>query len=42
MDPPQTRREKKKDSKQKKYGHNNLGSQKHVRQLETLKEKKSK
>lgn len=40
MDNPQTRREKKKDKKEKKYGHNNLGSQKHVRATEAIKEKK--
>jgi len=39
MDGPNTRRETKKDPKQKKIGHNTLGSQKHIRAVETLKEK---
>jgi hypothetical protein len=39
MDPPKTRRESKKDPKQKGK---QVFSQKHVRQVELLKEKKSK
>jgi hypothetical protein len=42
MDQPKTRRESKKDPKEKKHGHNNLGSQKHVRAVEALKEMKLK
>ena len=42
MDDPKSRRETKKDSKEKKTGHNNLGSQKHVRAVEAIKEKKTK
>lgn len=40
MDPPQTRREKKKDQKAKGQGKNGKYSQKHVREVEKLKENK--
>lgn len=39
MDPPQTRRELKKDQKEKGRGKDGKYTQKHVRQLELLKEK---
>lgn len=42
MDPPQTRREKKKDQKEKGQGKNGKYSNKHIREVEKLKEKKSK
>ena len=42
MDPPQTRREKKKDQHEKAVGKNGGYSSKHVRLAEMLKEKKSK
>jgi hypothetical protein len=42
MDPPQTRREKKKDQHEKATGKNGGYSSKHVRLSETLKEKRSK
>lgn len=41
MDPPQTRRESKKDPKVKAQG-KTIYTSKHVRQLEALKEKKRK
>jgi hypothetical protein len=40
MDPPKTRQEKKKDQKQKGGQDHRLGSSKHIRALEALKEKK--
>jgi hypothetical protein len=40
MDPPQTRREKKKDQKEKGQGKDGKYSQKHIRTMETLKEKR--
>ena len=40
MDPPKTRKETKKDQKQKGQGKDGKYSQKHVRQTEALKEKK--
>lgn len=40
MDPPATRREKKKDQKEKGQGKDGKYSQKHIRQLEALKLKK--
>jgi len=39
MDPPRTRRESKKDQKQKGQGQNGKYSQKHIRATEELKEK---
>lgn len=42
MDPPQTRREKKKDQKEKGQGKNGKYSNKHIREVEKLKEKKGK
>ena len=42
MDPPQTRREKKKDQHEKAVGKNGGYSSRHVRLAEMLKEKKSK
>ena len=39
MDPPKTRRESKKDQKEKGQGKNGKYSQKHVREVEKLKEK---
>ena len=39
MDPPNTRREKKKDQKEKGQGKDGKYSQKHVRAIEALKEK---
>lgn len=41
MDPPKTRKEKKKDQKEKGQGKDGKYSQKHVRQVEALKEKRS-
>jgi hypothetical protein len=41
MDPPQTRRESKKDPKVKAQG-KTIYTAKHIRQLEALKEKKAK
>jgi len=40
MDNPQTRREKKKDQKEKGQGKNGKYSTKHIRQTEKLKERK--
>lgn len=40
MDPPQTRREKKKDQREKGGGKDGKYSQKHVRAIESLKEKR--
>lgn len=40
MDPPQTRREKKKDQREKGQGKNGKYSNKHIREVEKLKEKK--
>ena len=40
MDPPQTRREKKKDQREKGQGKNGKYSAKHVREVEKLKEKR--
>jgi len=40
MEPPQTRREKKKHPKEKGEGKNGKYSSKHIRQVEKLKEKK--
>lgn len=40
MDPPSTRREKKKDQREKGHGKDGKYSQKHVRHMEALKEKK--
>jgi hypothetical protein len=40
MDPPKTRRETKKDQKEKGNGKDGKYSQKHIRQLEALKSKK--
>lgn len=37
MDPPQTRREKKKDQREKGQGKNGKYSSKHIRQVEALK-----
>jgi hypothetical protein len=42
MDPPQTRREKKKDQQEKGAGKNGGYSSKHVRLTEMAKEKRSK
>lgn len=42
MDPPQTRREKKKDQKEKGGGKDGKYSQKHIRAAEALLEKKNK
>ncbi len=42
MDPPQTRREKKKDQREKAEGKNGGYSSKHVRISETKKEKHAK
>jgi hypothetical protein len=39
MDPPKTRKESKKDQKEKGRGKNGSYSQKHIRQREALKEK---
>lgn len=39
MDPPKTRKESKKDQKQKGQGKDGKYSQKHVRAIEALKEK---
>ena len=39
MDPPKTRRETKKDQKEKGNGKDGKYSQKHIRQIEALKEK---
>jgi hypothetical protein len=39
MDPPKTRREKKKDQREKGAGKDGKYSSKHVRQMEALKEK---
>ncbi len=40
MDPPKTRKESKKDQKQKGQGKDGKYSQKHVRAIEALKEKR--
>lgn len=40
MDAPQTRREKKKDQKEKGQGKNGKYSTKHIREVEKLKEKR--
>lgn len=40
MDPPKTRRESKKDQREKGAGVNGKYSSKHVRQMDVLKEKK--
>lgn len=40
MDPPKTRRESKKDQKEKGYGKDGKYSQKHVRTVQELKDKK--
>jgi hypothetical protein len=40
MDSPSTRREKKKDQKEKGQGKDGKFSQKHVRQMEAIREKK--
>jgi hypothetical protein len=42
MDGPKTRRETKKDQKEKGQGKNGKYSNKHIRQVETLKEKQKK
>jgi hypothetical protein len=42
MDPPKTRRETKKDQKEKGQGKNGKYSTKHIRQVEALKEKRKK
>lgn len=42
MDNPKTRQEKKKDQKEKGQGKDGKYSQKHIRQMEALKEKRSK
>jgi hypothetical protein len=42
MDPPKTRKEKKKDQREKGQGKNGGLSQKHIRLSESLQEKKSK
>lgn len=40
MDPPKTRKESKKDQKQKGQGKDGKYSQKHIRAVEALKEKR--
>lgn len=40
MDPPRTRKETKKDQKEKSQGKDGKYSQKHVRAIEALKEKR--
>ena len=40
MDPPKTRRETKKDQKQKGQGKDGKYSQKHIRTIESLKDKR--
>ncbi len=40
MDPPKTRRETKKDQREKGNGKDGKYSQKHIRQMEALKSKK--
>jgi hypothetical protein len=42
MDPPQTRREKKKDQREKGGGKDGKYSQKHIRKVEELKSKSKK
>lgn len=42
MDPPKTRQEKKKDQKQKGKQEHRLGTSKHVRAAEALKDRKGK